>query len=428
MATHLFHRHCGCLFLLLLASLLCHAPAGRAAPIPCGPKAQTARDFEALCLRYNRRSLVDGYRRFGVHSPVWDRSAVRYLETVAALPGATAPSSPELGNLLRQGNSLVAQGCADPLVLHLHGTFLADSGKAAEAYAFAQRAVAGHKKGRYPKARTARAMAQRIRLAAAGRRAPEKQQAQWAAEMVRALAASTTDGSYSRGEQRIFLSIFDHLDNKHWPALRAALERHRGVDAYILKVVQGRDEVRQAWAARGTGWADTVTGAGWRGFSQHLAVARRLLPEAWKMHPEYPEAPTARLDIALAGEAGRETPRLWVDRAVAAQMDWMPAYSAYRWSLRPRWGGSCDEIYRFGVECLRTRRFDTGVPNQLFTALGDVTNEVHGRKKYWLRPETYGHAKATRERSGTVAVPGGRRCRQPRPGAANGRTKQSACW
>ena len=36
-------------------------------------------------------------------------------------------------------------------------------------------------------------------------------------------------------------------------------------------------EIKRAWAARGSGWANTVTEDGWRGFREHLTKAEALL-------------------------------------------------------------------------------------------------------------------------------------------------------
>ena len=72
-----------------------------------------------------------------------------------------------------------------------------------------------------------------------------------------------------------------------------------------------------------------------------------------------------------------ETPRLWFDRAVAARLDWMGAYTFMITSLRSRWGGQEGRApLAFARECAATRRFDTEVPFQAFNAV-EVAGERH---------------------------------------------------
>jgi hypothetical protein len=66
--------------------------------------------------------------------------------------------------------------------------------------------------------------------------------------------------------------------------------------------------------------------------------------------------------ITVAKAAGSPGPRVWFDRAVAAQFDFGPAYTLMIDALLPRWGGSHGEMLRFARECLDTKRFDTCVP------------------------------------------------------------------
>ena len=80
---------------------------------------------------------------------------------------------------------------------------------------------------------------------------------------------------------------------------------------------------------------------------------------------------------AVAGVEG-ETPRFWFDQAVAAQLDAPGAHRTLRWAIRPRWGGSHEEMLRFGLECLNTRRFDTSVPDVFADVVFDIKEENGG--------------------------------------------------
>ena len=90
------------------------------------------------------------------------------------------------------------------------------------------------------------------------------------------------------------------------------------------------------------------------------------------------------ITVAMGGYAAPgETERLWFDRAVAAQMDWPQAYSHLMWSIRPRWGGSHEQMFEFGIECAQTERFDTDVPYYFIKALLDIDNDQEYSRRFW---------------------------------------------
>lgn len=57
---------------------------------------------------------------------------------------------------------------------------------------------------------------------------------------------------------------------------------------WLALKLQGAMEIEEAWKARGSGWANTVTPEGWKGFEDHLVKARAALTQAWKLHPQRP--------------------------------------------------------------------------------------------------------------------------------------------
>ncbi len=155
-------------------------------------------------------------------------------------------------------------------------------------------------------------------------------------------------------------------------------------------VLQGEFEINEAWKSRGDGYAGSVTQQGWNGFYDHLAKARSCLTEAWKLHPEFPLAPTRMMTVAL-GDSGLDEMRQWFDRAVMAQIDYQAAWKELRWGLRPRWYGSTDSMLAFGETALRTGRYDTYVPHMFLDTVSDLESElqlppgehVYGRADIW---------------------------------------------
>jgi hypothetical protein len=161
-------------------------------------------------------------------------------------------------------------------------------------------------------------------------------------------------------------------------------------DPWMLHLFSGKYHIRAAWTARGGGWANTVTDEGWKGFFDHLKQAREHLVKAHEMHPEYPEAATAMIEVAM-GTGGRDGDgmREWFDKAVKAQFDYFPAYNNYVWAIYPRWHGSHEEMFEFGLECLQTQRFDTGVPYQLVRICERINRDGEDDFSFYAVPQVY---------------------------------------
>lgn len=145
---------------------------------------------------------------------------------------------------------------------------------------------------------------------------------------------------------------------------------------WLALVLRGETEIDKAWSARGGGYVNTVSQNGWNGFADHLAKARKHLTAAWELRPEVPLAASRMIYVSL-GDSGITEMRLWFDRAVAAQIDYQPAWNHMRWGLRPRWYGDVDSMLAFGVTALKTHRFDTDVPRMLFDSVSEVESELN---------------------------------------------------
>ena len=161
--------------------------------------------------------------------------------------------------------------------------------------------------------------------------------------------------------------------------MEALLDATPNSDSWFAKCVRGSSHIDQAWEARGGGWANDVTQEGWKGFYANLKIAAVNLTEAWKLHPERPYAPFKMITVAMgmSSDDGNSI-RLWFQRTIMAQSDYLPAYHQYLFARRPRWGGSHQEMIKLGEECLYTCRFDTTVPevylDAIYMSAGDMDN------------------------------------------------------
>src|SRR5262249_43317739 len=94
---------------------------------------------------------------------------------------------------------------------------------------------------------------------------------------------------------------------------------------------------------------------------EHSDLAMRHALYAWLLHPELADAPLRMQEIALT-KRDMGSSRDWFLRSIALRYDAWSAYQQFEWSLRPRWGGSVEEGITLAKACLKSERFDTGVP------------------------------------------------------------------
>ena len=374
--------------------------ANQPVQIVARPGSYTSRQFRDDLLAFTRRTMVAPYDQVGERDPAWDEAAKRYLEANARAY-SFQPDAPSKAQLIADGKALTAAGCTDPMVAYCYGGALQDSGQLAEAKPVLQRAVAGLEKDRYPRARAFFAPARLAHLAGIGLGPGERSEQ----EAARSRALATTwlgqaggEVSDSGRDPQCFLvhvsAWWDDLAQGKPSAIYAALEGQPQDPAYVRDVAGGWAESDDAWKARGTGWADKVTQEAWKGFEAHLDKAAELLERAWKVHPEYPQAPAAmiRVEMGRSGENVGGQERLWFSRAVKAQLDYEAAYRNMMWALRPRWGGSYEEMESLGLAALKTGRFDTALPRWYLVSVFDTAQDqrqMDDSIDVWQRPDLH---------------------------------------
>jgi len=159
--------------------------------------------------------------------------------------------------------------------------------------------------------------------------------------------------------------------------LLSRLREDGGIDQWLLLMLEGHLEVKEAWEARGSDYAYTVTEAGWKGFNDHLEKARKLLTRASKLHPEYPQAANRMITVAKGGHPGPgESERTWFDQAIEAQPDSLAAHRNYLSALKPRWGGSFEAMEAFGKERLWLGPYNSQAPLFYLMALREIGGDI----------------------------------------------------
>ncbi len=357
-------------------------------PIVWTTNSQTYLDVQRREREFRLRQWVDGYELRGIRNPACEAEADLFLRTVIACDygGPEATNTMSLDDEAdKLGNN---SNCTDPLVLTMAAESSMNQFDAIDRLNRALAAYPSSSHKAYPR------LCAIVRLAGMLGGSSDRG-GQLQTEALAQLSKCFTDGSFTPADQRSVGEIF--VSGWGYNIFRAKgnsvcqIVDHAGPDYHWLALVlDGENEINQAWAARGSGYSDAVTDEGWRGFNSHLASARADLTAAWNLHPDWPLAPDRMITVSL-GNGGLAAMRLWFDRTTQAQIDYPDAWSEMRWGLRPRWYGNEKAMLALGVAAINTGRFDTDVPRKYMDCIGDVESEmglpvgqhIYGRKDIW---------------------------------------------
>lgn len=146
---------------------------------------------------------------------------------------------------------------------------------------------------------------------------------------------------------------------------------------WLREMLLGSLENRIAWAWRGGGFADTVKEEGGKKFEEHQARAVPHFVKAWELRPDRPQPAARMIDIVKCGNGPPgDSLRMWFDRATTAQIDDSRAYYELLWALRPRWGGSIDQMKAFYCATALIDRQDGGIAVSLRRILDYIEDDV----------------------------------------------------
>lgn len=133
-------------------------------------------------------------------------------------------------------------------------------------------------------------------------------------------------------------------------------------------IVSGQNWTTYAWAARGNGWASSVTDAQWEQFYERLNEAEKLLRRAQATEPSDPTSAVALMGVGL----GKSWERKQMDEQVARGLKAFPrsaaVYRAPASSLLPRWGAEPGELQAYAS------RYEPEVLALVFSAVMRVTD------------------------------------------------------
>ena len=101
------------------------------------------------------------------------------------------------------------------------------------------------------------------------------------------------------------------------------------------------------WAARGTGFAPTVTDQGWKLFGERLTQAAQVLHDAENLEEKCPRLWSAWLTIAMGMGAEKSDYEALFQKATAAEPGFAGYYIQKAMYLLPRWHGKAKDTARF---------------------------------------------------------------------------------
>lgn len=161
---------------------------------------------------------------------------------------------------------------------------------------------------------------------------------------------------------RIFLKLLRF--NRDFPAIDEFVdyvESSETLPKWFQSMALAEHYTSLAYYYRGTGYANTVTKEGWEKFEKNSKIAHKYFEEALKINPNYPEAAAGLMEISKRGYSDK-TEEYWFKKAIEHEVDYMPVYTKRLLALRPRWGGSTEEMIKFATEHANKKEYETGIP------------------------------------------------------------------
>jgi len=182
-------------------------------------------------------------------------------------------------------------------------------------------------------------------------------------------------------------------------ALEPALtNRWKGTSVELLS--KGRGYLTYAWKARGTGYANTVSGTGWKLMEERLNVAAEALEAAWKLNPRDARICLEMMRVELGQGQGRQRMEMWFQRGLKLEPSNSDLCFQKLEYLRPRWYGSIKEMIDFGREGTTNTNWVGSMRLLLVDAHNEASREIaddERRAEYWKQPKVWEDVKFTYE-------------------------------
>jgi len=140
-----------------------------------------------------------------------------------------------------------------------------------------------------------------------------------------------------------------HATEEDWKGLQVHLDRWvaEKPQSITANVALAKFYVNYAWAARGNGMSGTVTGSGWKLFSQRMDKAKTILEQASALPNQCPEWYVTMQNVALGQGWDASQHQDLLKQATAFAPDYYYFYRVQAEHLLPKWSGEDGDASRF---------------------------------------------------------------------------------
>jgi hypothetical protein len=351
-------------------------------------------------LAWNLKTLVEPYEKAGHTDPKWDRAAKQALTEFARLRSQLLETNELYWQIIATNCDLAAEaGCDDPMIAYLRARFSLNQTNSGVAFVAAfSNAAESLQQSSYPD----------IRKFYACFRAAQQIQYTWgtnqSAEENYFWSRAITNLSASLQDQSMPVPEVDDACNEAADQFMSDRDQRKAFyyqvevplfnhwhNASVCWLLKGKYEIDSAWAARGSGYRNSVTDEGWKLFGEHLSEAEKSLTQAWELKPENPRIPIQMITVDLGQGKDRNEMELWFGRAMKLDTNSYAACSAKLYYLEPKWYGSEEDMLAFGRECVASREWGGRVPLILTDAHEAIRRylEKSEQDDYWKHPDVW---------------------------------------
>lgn len=373
--------------------------------------AEQAQALTAERSAWNKKTLGDSYEAHGEKSSKWNDPARESLALFAQLRSgsdrktrANIPLDEALQNSLKQA---FEAGCRDPLIRYLHLRYFGvTEGDAKSPGRFAQEQIEiadAMEQSDYPairkfygRLRALNSLARFANPTQGGRSARIKCMEyieQCLGHLRDALEDPTTPRSEAFEATEEFLGALlgpEAIRGAHFAVVHDLLLKHHAKSG-LADYFKGDFYIGLAWAARGNGYADSVTPEGWKAYSRRLEVACTALNQAWEQNPSDPNIARKMMTVELGQGGGRPRMERWFRRTMTLDNSNYSAASSKLNYLEPKWYGSEEDVLAFGRECLLSDVWRGEIPYLTVYAHERVA-DYHAQRKdynYWKQSSVW---------------------------------------
>ena len=355
--------------------------------IPTDPNILTEPQYVARTLRpLYQRILFDAYQQLGQHNEKWDAQVRELFDWYITLKTDEALANDLIDwSACKQAHkAFVKSGCDDPLawVIAEHLEYLMHRRNPPKRAADYARQL--DEAGRYhPLILAETAMiAWQVRNAY---RVPQEAEEFQRRALNRYLQALRMP-EHHNDDQRVLLQSMRYwaINNfrqseaqwKQYQQFMETVKSDQKIEPWTRHVLLGRSHEAAGWRVRGGGYANTVKPEAWPIFQREMREAGRHARSAVEINPDRPE-PSQILISVCGSRNGKpdESELYWLQRAITAQVDWIPAYTGFGWYMRPRWGGSEAKLAGLATACAVAERYDTSLPALYLKLVNDIDDE-----------------------------------------------------